>query len=92
MDKSDETAFPFAEFDPILRRDLCSVLEAVLRELGIADGDGDGVEAADQFRGGVNVKACAIARLRSLAECGERSADRLFDETVRTVAKAVSPV
>ena len=90
MDKSDETAFPFAEFDPILRRDLCSVLEAVLRELGIADGDG--VEAADQFRGGVNVKACAIARLRSLAECGERSADRLFDETVRTVAKAVSPV
>ncbi len=89
MNTPDQEVFPFAEFDPILRRDLCAVLEAVQREFGLSDGNGTNTDA--YVRDGVNLKACAIARLRGLAESGERSTDRLFDETVRALTKAASP-
>lgn len=90
MNTPDQKVFPFAEFDPILRRDLCSVLEKVMRELGISEGNSSNTAAYAE--GDVNLKACAIARLRALAESGERSADRLFEETIRSVTKAASAV
>lgn len=86
MENPEQKIFPFAEFDPLLRRDLCAVLEAVQRELGIADTGGhtlDDVPSRD-----ARLKARAISRLRELAESGERAPDRLLEDTVRTVAAA----
>lgn len=90
MNTPDQKVFPFAEFDPILRRDLCAVLEKVVRELGISEGAIS--DSAAYFEDDVNRKSCAVACLRALAESGERSPDRLFEETIRSVTKAASHV
>lgn len=89
MENSDQSVFPFAEFDPLLRRDLCAALETVQRALGIADEntpDAD-YKTEAQSRMDAHLKSCAIARLRALAEDGERSLERLHEETVRTVSE-----
>lgn len=81
MEKPEPTVFPFAEFDPVLRRDLCAVLEAVLHGLGIAD-----THARDDAPSrNARLKARAISRLRELAEGGERAPDRLYEGAMRTV-------
>lgn len=90
MTHEDRGVFPFAEFDPLLRRDLCAALAAVERDLGIADAEERGPlpETAREAR----LKRCAIARLRALAEGGERDLERLREETRRTCSEETHPV
>ena len=74
--------FPFAEFDPVLRRDLCTVLEAVQRNFGIADTSGEPDDTTSQD---ARLKAAAIDCLRRMAEAGERAPERLFEGATHAV-------
>lgn len=90
MDHADQDAFPFAEFDPLLRRDLCAVLAAVERDLGLPDAEESGTLPETERE--ARLKRCAIAHLRALAEAGERDLDRLREETRRACARETDPV
>jgi len=74
--------FPFAEFDPILRRDLSAVLDAVRREIE-ADVRGSGSPAHSAA-----VKSQIVGLLKEAARKGERCPLKLYDRVIRTMRLA----
>lgn len=84
MEEPVPTVFPFAEFDPLLRRDLCAVLERVQRDLGIVNPRDHALDDAPSRD--ARLKARAISCLREMAEGGERAPDRLYEGAMRAVA------